>query len=351
MTATLLLDPVDELTRRELLVSGLSLAALFAASKTRPAAGAEPEGGAVPVTIEHKFGATEIPAEPRRVVAVGGSDLDALLALGVVPVATSRFAEEHLDAIFSWAKDEVGDAALPEVLDIYTDGVPFERVAALGPDLILAVYSAIEQGDYDRLSRIAPTVAQPKGFVDYGASWQLMTRTIGRAVGHPERAGQLVADVEAQLAQVRAAHPEFAGASGVMALDGGDGTYFYWPPPDQVGRFLADLGFEVPAELAELPEGTTRGQISAERVDLLDVDVLVWWYVDGESGRGQIRANPLYSGLDVATQGRDVFLYGTDLLNEAIGYPTVLSIPFLLDRLVPMLAAAVDGDPATEVTP
>jgi iron complex transport system substrate-binding protein len=34
---------------------------------------------------------------------------------------------------------------------------------------------------------------------------------------------------------------------------------------------------------------------------------------------------------------------------EASNFVTVLSLPLLLDRLVPMLAAAVDGDPATEV--
>ncbi|MGH8908251.1 MAG: hypothetical protein ACRD0K_17515 [Egibacteraceae bacterium] len=62
---------VDDATRRELLVGGLSLAALLAARGTQPAAGAEPEDGAFPVTIEHKYGSTEISAEPKRVVAVG----------------------------------------------------------------------------------------------------------------------------------------------------------------------------------------------------------------------------------------------------------------------------------------
>ncbi|MGH8908250.1 MAG: ABC transporter substrate-binding protein [Egibacteraceae bacterium] len=228
-------------------------------------------------------------------------------------------------------------------------GVQFERVAALRPDLILAVFSSIERADYDKLAQIAPTVAQPKGFVDYGASWQLMTRIVGRAVGQPERAERLVADVEARFAPARAAHPEFAGATAVVAADFGDGTYSYWPAPDQVGRFLADLGFEAPAELDELASGSNRGQISGERVDLFDIDVLVWGFADGESGRAQIRADPLYAGLDVATQGRDIFLYYTGVLHAAIDSPTVLTVPFLLDRLVPMLAAAVDGDPATEV--
>ncbi|MFI6497775.1 hypothetical protein [Nonomuraea typhae] len=57
---------------------------------TPPAAGAAPSAqGFTPVTIEHKFGSTEIKAPPQRVVSVGLVEQDALLALGVVPVGTT----------------------------------------------------------------------------------------------------------------------------------------------------------------------------------------------------------------------------------------------------------------------
>jgi iron complex transport system substrate-binding protein len=36
-----------------------------------------------------------------------------------------------------------------------------------------------------------------------------------------------------------------------------------------------------------------------------------------------------------------------DPLYEATSFVTVLSVPFLLDGLVPRLSAAVDGDPTT----
>ena len=38
-----------------------------------------------------------------------------------------------------------------------------------------------------------------------------------------------------------------------------------------------------------------------------------------------------------------------DPLGGATSFVSVLSLPYLLDGLVPMLSAAVDGDPATEV--
>ena len=47
-------------------------------------------GGAFPVSIENKFGTTEIEAEPQRVVTVGFNDEDFVLALGVTPVGVRQ---------------------------------------------------------------------------------------------------------------------------------------------------------------------------------------------------------------------------------------------------------------------
>jgi iron complex transport system substrate-binding protein len=57
----------------------------------------------------------------------------------------------------------------------------------------------------------------------------------------------------------------------------------------------------------------------------------------------------LYGGLKVAKQGREVFIKETSDYGNATSTNTVLSIPYVLDRLVPQLAAAVDGKTATKV--
>ena len=44
------------------------------------------EESAFPVTIKHKYGDTTIEKAPERVVCIGLTDQDALMALGVVPV-------------------------------------------------------------------------------------------------------------------------------------------------------------------------------------------------------------------------------------------------------------------------
>lgn len=169
-----------------------------------------------------------------------------------------------------------------------TSAVNVERILALEPDLILALYSGITRADYEQLSQIAPTVAQPAAYVDYGVPWQELTRTVGQAVGKAAEADALVTEVEARFTEVQAQHPEFAGTTSVIATPY-QGIYLYGPE-DLRGRLLDDLGFALPEGLDAIAEGSFGGNISLERTDLLDVDVILW--LDATSGEGPL-GNPV----------------------------------------------------------
>src|SRR4051812_43931308 len=80
-----------------------------AASKRSTIASGGPEPGAFPVTIAHRYGHTTIASEPQRVVVAGLREQDALLSLGVDPVATTEWYGGHPGAIFPWAKAALGD--------------------------------------------------------------------------------------------------------------------------------------------------------------------------------------------------------------------------------------------------
>jgi iron complex transport system substrate-binding protein len=301
-----------------------------------------------PITLEHRYGSTTLASAPERVVTVGAVEQDALLALGVVPVGVVEWIDgAHENGIWPWARPRLDDLGgeLPEVVGDTQTGVDLERVLALEPDLILGLYSAMTQGQYEQLSQIAPTVAQPADYVDWGVPWQELTRTVGQAVGKADEAERVIADVEARFRQVQEEHPEFVGATAVVATPY-QGIWLYGPE-DLRGRFLRDLGFELPEGLDAIAEGSFGGNISMERVDLLDVDVILWLDADPEQ---EPLASPLYRNLSVHREGREVFLASyTDPLGAATSFVTPLSLPYLLDRLVPMLAAAIDGDPATPV--
>jgi iron complex transport system substrate-binding protein len=300
------------------------------------------ESGALPVTIEHKYGSTTIEKPPQRVVVAGLREQDALLALGIVPVGTTEWYGEHPGAIFPWAEEALGDAPRPEVLP-FDDGIQYEKIAALRPDLILAIYSGLTQKDYDTLSKIAPTVAQPPGQVDWGSSWQDEILITGKAVGKPKEAERLRDEAEAQLAAAKEEHPEFEGQTAAVATPY-QGIYVYGPQ-DARSRLLVDLGFTFPDDLKGIGGEDFGGQLSGERVDLLDVGTLVWFADPGPADK--VKQNSVYRRLKVRTEGRDVFLAEKGTLYEATSFISVLSIPLLVDELVPKLAAAADGDPAT----
>ena len=100
---------------------------------------------------------------------------------------------EQPNSVWPWAQDELGSAT-PAVLP--STDLNFEQIASLKPDLIVGVWSGIPVEDYELLSAIAPTVAQPDAYDDYGTPWQEQTRILGAATGRTAEAEAVVADVE-----------------------------------------------------------------------------------------------------------------------------------------------------------
>lgn len=294
------------------------------------------------VSIDHRYGSTEVPVGPERVVTVGLTDHDAFLALGVTPVGVVDWFGDQPSALWPWARPEaegedptvVGDA---QELDI-------EAVAALDPDVIVGLYSALTQDQYEALSQIAPTVAQPDEHPDWGVPWQELTRTVGRILGEQDRADEEIAAVEERFEQVRADNPALDGATTAVAAPH-DGIYVYGPGVAGV-RVLRSLGMTVPEPLTDMVGDADGDTLSPERIELLDVDVLVW--LDAQRGEGPL-AEPLYQQLDVHREGREVLISSASDLGGAVSFSSVLSLPYALDELEPRLAAAIDGDPDTEV--
>ncbi len=332
----------NDLTRRNFLVGGAA-AMLLAGCGGGNSSGGSSRGGRM---VEHKYGSTEVSGAPERVATVGLSDHDAVLALGVKPVAVAEWYGEFPFATWPWAEDELGDAE-PEVMPRNEDNINFELLATFEPDLIIGQYAGMSEGDYENASQIAPTIAQSGEYPDFGAPWQAITRTIGHALGRRDRAEELISGVDARFAEVRERYPEFEGKSAVVGefFD----TFFARSASDPRTRFLTSLGFVLPEEIANLEGANSDGaNVSEERLGLFDRDLLLWnigFYPQLEE---ELADNEIYQQLDVAREGRDIFL-SDEVLSGALTWSTVLSIPYALENLAPILAAAVDGEPETEV--
>jgi iron complex transport system substrate-binding protein len=319
----------------------LAIFALLLILTAAPAAAQEP---VFPIIVEHKYGSTEITAEPQRVVAIGYTEQDYLLVLGVTPVAVRYWYGDETNAIFPWAEDFVeGDN--PIVLNMPFGNLNYEAILALEPDLISAVTAGITQEEYALLSQIAPTVAQPDGYIDFGVPWQVAAQLIGDAVGKSAEAAAAVEEVEGLFADVRAQNPQFAGKTVAVAYSFG-GAYGFYTDQDTRARFFTDLGFVVPDELIEIAGENFFAELSAERMDLLDQDLIVMvslQFVEG--GREALEADPLWSQLEAVQDGRVVY-FDLDAEN-ALGFSSPLSLPFALDAALPQLQAMFPADAAS----
>lgn len=328
--------PVSVLTA---LVAALLLAACAPGGPAEDAAAPAPGGGAFPVTVEHALGSTVVPAAPSRVVSLGFTDQDPILALGVVPVAIREFTGTQPSATWPWAREEL-QGQRPQVLEGEVDP---EALAALRPDLIVAVSAQLTPEEYETYSRIAPVLTRPAGSVAFQVPWQDTTRLVGTALGRSERAEQLVGELERRFEAVRAEHPEFAGRKAVVAAasSAGTGSYFAWTSKDARGRFLTSLGFEVPAEVDRLAGDSFYADISGERLGLLDqADVVAWLTIPGTADAA-IEQQPGYPALRVGREGRVLSL--SEAQGVALSFSSVLSLPALLDTLPQDLDTRLGG--------
>jgi len=320
---------------RALLVAALVLAGC-GADDPASAPPAKP-GSAFPAKVAHAHGTTTIPAAPERIVVVGYTDHEVLLALGIKPVGAMDWFGAGTYGKWPWERVAWGGKPA-EIVSSKSYEIDFEKVASLRPDLILGVYADLKRPDYDKLSQIAPTVAQAKGD-PYTTPWRDMTRSIAAAVGREADGEKLIRSVDERFADFRAEHPELAGQEALI-VDAGTAPKSYYPfaSADPRGRFLSELGYKGSAEIDELAGNGFGTEVAKERVDLLDVDRL-FLLIDPPAQK-RLDADALFNRLEVARKGDVTPLPYTssDQLGAAVAFSSVLSLPYALDGIEAALA-------------
>ncbi|RST19024.1 iron-siderophore ABC transporter substrate-binding protein [Streptomyces sp. WAC05374] len=304
--------------------------------ESKAPAGAGAKSAAFPVTVEHKYGSTTIDAEPKKIVTLGLSDQDAVLALGAKPVGAVDWFKEQPYGKWAWAKDKWGSTP-PQIVG-ERDEYNVEKIAALKPDLIIAQYSGMKKEQYDTLSKIAKVVAQPKGHEDYQAPWQDMTRQIGKALGKSAETEKLIAGIDARFKAVRDKHPEWKGKTVAVGEPYEPGKFSAFSPKDPKVIFLSEMGFTTSEAYRGALGKENIADLSVERLDVMEADRTVW--LGTPDTEKAMKADPLYKKTKVHQEKRDLFLpYDSPDIGAALSFNTVLSIPYAIDQVVPMLEA------------
>lgn len=182
---------------------------------------------AEPMTITHSQGETRLDAPPAKVLVLDINALDIAEAMGAAPAG-------------------VLNSNLPDYLQKYATGTPavgsifepdYEAIAASGADLM--VVGTRSAATYPEMSKILPTVDLSLGD-DLFASVDRNIATLGQIFDKPDRAAEMVAELDAKVAHLNTVAPH-SGTALILVTNGGKlGAY---GPGSRVGWIHTKLGF------------------------------------------------------------------------------------------------------------
>lgn len=285
-----------------------------------------------PVTVEHRYGTTTLEAAPERIVSLDTQWTDVLVALDG-PLVGAALDPVSEGGRYPWQDDIPAD-----VEDIPTsDALPYEAVAALEPDLIVITWALTDEAAYEQLSEIAPTI--PLLGDEEVDAWQDIAEVAGEVLGRPDDAAALVDAAGQRSADVLAELPALEGKTYALAnYVPGDAIYVVADPDDGAGIFFGQLGLQIDPDLLAIADGAAgRAELSLERIDELDADLLV--LLTNGAAPEEI---PGYAGLPAVQSGAVAILDVADI--TGLNTPTPLSIPHSLERIRPALEAAAGAD-------
>ena len=277
-------------------------------------------------TFTHVHGNTEITAAPMRVAALGPGDADAVLSLGVQPVALTAPSGQ----LPSWQKSAV--TGNPTVLSV----IDTAAVAAAKPDLIIAT-GGLTNDTYGKLAAIAKTVTRPTEHATEGWTWQNQLTWIGRILGRQPKAEELLNSVRSRQGDLSNQNPSFSGKS-VEAVALSDTGVSEVLTPSFASDYLESLGFRYNAGLVRNPAaaGSTQPIADLNQIYQIQTDTLLVIRTDSAAGQGGYAGLPrplaAYSGHMVIIDDPNTV---AALMDEPGGY---LATKYLDDHVVSQLA-------------
>ncbi|WP_105901337.1 Fe(3+) dicitrate ABC transporter substrate-binding protein [Vibrio gangliei] len=215
------------------------------------------------VTVKDSRGEFSINYQPKRIVALEFSFVDALAAVGVSPVGiaddndSSRIIPAVSQKLHHWRS--VGTRSQPSL----------EVLASLKPDLIIADvdrHSAV----YEDLAKIAPTLLLPSRRETYADNLK-SAEIIGKAIGKEAEMKQRLSQ-HRQLMQKYAEELQVLKGQTVQFGVARENGFFAHAGDSYAGGVIHELGLNTPAQLKD--DSASR-QINLEQLIALNPNYLV----------------------------------------------------------------------------
>lgn len=252
-------------------------------------------------TIEHELGEADVPVEPDKVVALDPYySLPTALSAGANVVGASHqpFGESFPPYVDAEAAADVTDVGWFTELNV-------ERIATLNPDVIIGLVSFVEPY-YDRLSKIAPTVALSLDSM----VWKDSLRTIGQAIGEADAVEASLEGYEKRAAKLAGQLKQTGVADNPVSLlniRALDDLRVY--TKSCAAAILGDLGITMHL-VDQTEDGESSVNLSIERLTDADAANLLYFAgsvgtnpEDARSAYEQVADHPLWNEMEAVQSG------------------------------------------------
>ncbi|GAA3883389.1 amonabactin ABC transporter substrate-binding protein [Saccharothrix violaceirubra] len=257
-------------------------------SSSAPSSAAQDTG---PRTITDATGAkVTVPANPKNVVALAETDLDAAIALGVTPIGASKSRQGDSVAGYLSAKVPnvklVGEIVEPDI----------EAIAALDPKPDVILYGHFIEPDPAQLAdlnAIAPTVVTSIVSDD----WKTSLKGVANALNLSAKADEVLKDYDKKVEETKKALGANASAEVSLVRWNPQGPS-YLQKQHFASTVVSELGLKRPQ--VQQTDGTGPSEaVSLEKLDVLDAD---WIFLgtlnsDGAAALAQAEQNPTWTKL------------------------------------------------------
>ena len=247
------------------MIRKLAIAAVIAALSLAPVSAQEMRD------FTHDTGTTQIPAHPKRIVALHDVGLTIpLLELGIAPIASSGRVRGDGSIYLRSGMSLLGvDFDNSDIAFVADDDM--EAIAALSPDLIITPEA--DEALLRQYNLIAPSISLNR----YNRSGTDHFRILADAVGATAQFEKLQSRLEWQIEGLRQAVPNAENTT-VSILSGGEAGVVvasYMPTYGSLGHVLTETGF---SSIEIMEELRVESSISAERLAELDADFVIITY-------------------------------------------------------------------------
>jgi len=251
--------------------------------------------------VKHELGEAEVPVSPRRIVVVDSyASLQTALAVDAPVIGSPTFPGEPFPDFLDQEKTADIESLGYEQLDL-------ERIAGLGPDLIVGWVDWIEYHDmYDGLKKIAPTVALGSTY-----DWKENSRAVADVLNKRDELEAQIAEYGTRVEKLKKSVIALPEQPTVSVVKPREDVLEVFTNRFYAGRILEEVGIRRPEnQVVDDPQKISL-ELSLELIPRADADVVFLMVGGGgedeKAARDSLKrfeSSPLWERLRAVRNGR-----------------------------------------------